>query len=167
MQLIDETWKPVIGYEKWYEVSNLGRVRSLRVRNKHVDRPRTTPLILKFNITSTGYLAVSLRGDCPKHPSVHALVARAFIGPCPKGLEIDHINRDRKDNRVSNLRYVSRFDNHANTEGASKPKLSKNDVRFIRCFLKLGCTNRQISMFYDINERTISKIKHSRRYVSA
>lgn len=60
-----------------------------------------------------GYMRVNTN---KKNYRVHRLVAEAFIQyPIPKGLEIDHINRIRHDNRLENIRIVSRFDNHRNT----------------------------------------------------
>lgn len=44
--------------------------------------------------------------------SFHRVIAEAFLGPCPKGYEVDHINNDRKDNRLINLRYISKSENN-------------------------------------------------------
>lgn len=58
------------------------------------------------------YLAVSVNY---KHHYVHRLVLETFVGPCPEGMECDHVNRDRSDNRLQNLRWVTSVDNHRNT----------------------------------------------------
>lgn len=59
-----------------------------------------------------GYIAVCVNY---KNYSVHRLVLETFVGPCPEGYEADHRNRDRSDNRLSNLRYVTRAENQRNT----------------------------------------------------
>jgi len=113
----DETWVSVAGYEGIYEVSDLGRVRS-------VDRVSMSSLresqaikgrLLKAGIAGTGYLTVSLcKEGKPRTHTVHELVARAFIGPRPEGADIDHIDSSRRNNLPSNLRYASHEANMRN-----------------------------------------------------
>jgi len=105
---INETWKPIKGYEKRYSVSNRGRVRSDAV-SQYV----RTGYILKGFINWLGYHFVTLHNDHRKknHFSVHSLVAAAFIGPRPPGKEINHINNNRSDNHASNLEYVTHKEN--------------------------------------------------------
>lgn len=93
-----EYWKPVIGYEGFYEVSSLGRVRNRKGK------------VLKSDLRlKTGYRYVVLCVDKKKfHANIHRLVAKAFI-PNPDGLPIiNHINEDRADNRVENLEWCDR-----------------------------------------------------------
>ena len=59
-----------------------------------------------------GYMYVCIKG---KTYAVHRLVMEAFYGPCPEGMEVDHRNKRRDDNRVENLRYCSRVENAHNT----------------------------------------------------
>ena len=102
---VTEEWKPVPGYEGRYEVSDLGRVRSLQ----HCWGPRPTPHLLKPGIASTGYPTVALgRGNTKQ---VHALVLSAFVGPCPPGQECRHKNGVRSDPRLVNLEYGTRAQN--------------------------------------------------------
>lgn len=62
--------------------------------------------------TCKDYLLVGIKRDGRRTSiSVHRLVALAFIGPCPDGYEVDHINNVRDDNRVENLQYLTRRDN--------------------------------------------------------
>lgn len=92
-------WKQIQGYEN-YEVSNEGQVRN-----------RKTGKILKPVKNSTGYLQVTLCKNKRKNYSIHRLVAEAFI-PNPHGYDtVDHINYDKTDNRVENLRWMSRSNN--------------------------------------------------------
>lgn len=98
-----EEWRPVVGYEGRYEVSNLGRVRTVprQGRRKFIPgKPR------KLSELSTGYLNVQLcDGSSVKNHLVHRLVLSAFVGPCPNGMMACHGDGNRKNNHVSNLRW--------------------------------------------------------------
>lgn len=99
-----ELWRPVVGWEGLYEVSDQGRVRSL---------PRTTTKgrVLKLRLAE-GYPAVSLSKEAVvRTRKVHKLVIEAFIGPCPEGLEVRHLNGVSTDARLLNLRYGTRSEN--------------------------------------------------------
>lgn len=98
-----ETWKPVVGYEGLYEVSDWGRVKSVG---------RGKERILKLTPNTLGYLQVSLhKNGEQKTCKVHQLVMRAFVGECPDGYEVDHYDWDRKNNRLNNLRYIPAKEN--------------------------------------------------------
>ena len=99
-----EVWKDVVGYEGYYQVSDQGRVRSLdRVsfgRNMSGRGLRPAPT------SKYGHLSVSLsREGIRKTSLVHQLVAVAFIGPCPPGLEVLHGPSGVGDNSAGNLSY--------------------------------------------------------------
>ena len=94
-------WKPVVGFEEHYLVSDSGQVWSLR-RHK----------VLKPKIDRYGYevVGLSINGKI-YHRTVHRLVAQAFI-PNPNNLPtVNHINEDKTDNRVINLEWASIADN--------------------------------------------------------
>ena len=103
-------WRPVVGYEQQYLVSNLGDV--LRVKGRvHVMRAWKHPC---------GYLAIRLRRPGVTNLMlVHRVVAEAFIGPRPDGYEVNHLDGVKTNNFVSNLEYVTRSENmkHANALG--------------------------------------------------
>lgn len=96
-----EFWKDIKGYEGLYQVSNIGQVKSLR-RNK----------ILKPAPDDKGYLTVGLhKNKKQKTFRIHRLVAEAFLPNEEELPEVDHINRDRADNRVCNLQWISHIEN--------------------------------------------------------
>lgn len=111
---MSETWKPVPDYEGWYEVSDLGRVRS--VDRVATNRPgvviRCRGVLLRPRVNTTGYLEVTLqRNGTRRHVGIHRLVLAAFVGPCPEGMEGCHGDGDKENNAVSNLRWDTRSAN--------------------------------------------------------
>ena len=124
---MEEIWKDVPDYEGLYQVSNLGRVRSLPkvwisayggVR-KHNGK------IMKLQMNKFGYFSIRFfKNGIGKTMRVHQLVAMAFLGhkPCGYKLVIDHINDNPSDNRVENLQIVTvRFNTHK-TQGKYSSK---------------------------------------------
>jgi len=110
-----ENWKDVVGYEGMYQVSDLGRVRSLdRVVNDCVGRTRRSKgRVLTPGVMSSGYLLVVLCVTSTQTSHlVHRLVASAFLGPCPEGHEVRHGPTGKHDNRAKNLQYGTRSDNY-------------------------------------------------------
>lgn len=104
MRIVREIWKPIKGYEGLYEVSNLGRVKSL-------SRQRVRETIMKPEYNK-GYLRVTLSKDNHKrHWFVHRLVAEAFIPNNNKLPYVNHINEDSTDNRSSNLEWCTHLYN--------------------------------------------------------
>lgn len=105
-----EEWRPCKGYEGFYEVSNMGRVRSIAVYSAKYGKviERKTPRLHKLETSRDGYkrLTLSMYGD-HKHWFVHRLVALAFI-PNPENLPfINHKDEDTKNNNVSNLEWCT------------------------------------------------------------
>lgn len=112
---MSEVWRPVVGYEEFYEVSNQGRVRSLdRIDSKGgLRRGR----VLKFRTDDKGagysYIQMSANGK-PAKRNVHVLVLEAFVGPRPSPLhEACHLDGDKGNAALSNLRWDTRQGNWA------------------------------------------------------
>ncbi|TWH05093.1 HNH endonuclease [Rhodococcus rhodochrous J45] len=109
-----ENWKPVPEWSDLYEVSDLGRVRSLDrlVRGNAGSSYRKPGRILRPAVDSHGYPQVQLcrDGKCRSY-GLHRLVLLAFVGPRPDGLEIRHLNGVRSDCRLANIEYATRVIN--------------------------------------------------------
>lgn len=107
---MDERWLAIPGYEGIYEVSDAGRVRGLNRITPSGRRWRGR--LMKSATDRRGYPSVMLFDTKFKRFSVHCLVLAAFVGPRPIGMEGCHNNGVRTDNRVGNLRWDTRRNNH-------------------------------------------------------
>lgn len=166
----EEIWKDILGYEGYYQVSNLGRVKALR-------RKKATRwgnyFWLKETIKSPypqedGYLQIGLSKDGKKtNFLLHRLVGLAFI-PGDTSLEINHIDFDRKNCRADNLEWETRQGNveHSYSNGrysqkaqrGVKTKLSVSDVVAIRTARGL-ITHEELSKKYGVSVGSISCIQ--------
>ena len=125
--MTEEIWKDIEGYEGLYQISNLGRVKSLKhiiVRNNGVKQTFQEKILKTPLCKKTGYPMVCLwfMGK-EKRYSVHRLIAQAFIPNPENKPEINHINTIRNDNRIENLEWVTRTENMNNP--LTKKNLSK------------------------------------------
>ncbi len=108
-----EVWKAIPKYEGIYEASNLGKIRSLRFRNRVLEKSLDIPRILKQSNGPQGYLVIRLsKNNIQTMYRVHRLVLKTFI-PGFDHLEVNHKNLKRSDNRLSNLEWVTAKQNSA------------------------------------------------------
>ena len=102
-------WKPILGYEDCYQISNDGLVARTMTYGT-APRPRWKPVAQR--IKRDGYVTYHLcRNGTRKDARAHRLVWEAFNGPIAHGLEINHKNGIKTDNRLVNLEVVSRSEN--------------------------------------------------------
>lgn len=174
----NEEWRDVVGFEGSYQVSNLGRVRSVDriVRGRSNCTRHIKGKVLRPADNSSGYLICGLtrHNEQSMHP-VHRLVAHAFLGPRPKGFEVNHKDGHKPNNVDTNLEYVSRSDNlkHAfrlglnSTRGErnGRSKLSGKDVADIRRLYNSGrYTFSQLAKVYGVATSTISHAYRGRNW---
>lgn len=135
-----ECWRPVVGFEKWYEISCRGRVKT-----HHTIGRRCLTGMLAAQPNTKGYLRVCLSdGARTVTRVVHRLVLEAFGGSSPSpAYQCNHKNAIKTDNRIDNLEWVTGQENvdHSMANGLWKPHLGENhgraklteaDVRTIR-----------------------------------
>ena len=111
---MNEKWKPVVGYEGFYEVSDTGKIKTLgRTIQQKDGRTRTIKSkVMKDRTNNRGYHIISLNtGNSKKDHLVHRLVAMAFL-PNPDNLEqVNHIDGNKDNNSVSNLEWCDQTHN--------------------------------------------------------
>lgn len=175
---MSETWRPVVGWEGLYEVSDLGRVRSLdrivemnsrwggTIKRLHPGR------VLKLQKCSVapdfprGYWEVQLARDGnAQHARVHVLVLTAFVGPKPEGMEARHLNGNPHDSRAANLMWGSKKDNQTDKErhgtvlrGDKAPwtKLTASRLAQARFLLGHGRLLKDVASRLGVHEKTLS-----------
>lgn len=146
-----ERWKVISGGR--YEVSDFGTVRLIKqYRNKPAG-------FILSGFDKYGYPRVYL-GPEIKHVKVHALVAAAFIGERPIGMEVNHRDGNKKNNHWTNLEYVTHQQNmsHAGRIGllggegyGPTPKLTKKIVEEIRRLHANGVSSKRLGIFYGVH----------------
>ena len=166
-KVVKEYWRPVVGYEEYYEVSNTGYIR--RKQTKKILKPRV----------SNGYNMVDLRVNCDRrYHRVHRLVAHAFIGDPPTTKhEVRHFDGDKQNNCRSNLSWGTRKENeedkirHSKTNRGQRngrSKLTLDQVKEIRQLLKQdNLLQRQIAKMFGVTRMTISDIKGKRSWANS
>lgn len=148
-------WLDVVGYDGRYEVNDEGQVR--RTSDGYVLRPHTVV---------GGYLRVTLSGGSQRNVLVHCLIAAAFLGPRPEGMEVDHVDGNTYNNKVSNLRYLTPSDNvraafasgrrrPARGEAHASARLTEGMIHSIR---RSSHSRAQLARTYGVNKTTIDRI---------
>ena len=161
-----ETWKNIKGYEGLYQVSNMGRVKSLERKVRHGRTVKER--ILKPYMDRGGYLLVRLcAGGKKKTLKVHRLVCEAFHDNPDNKSDVNHINEDKTDNRASNLEWSTRRENlnHGTRNERSAKALSKPicqytlDEKIVKTWASLTEVKRQTGF----GQSNISEVANGNR----
>jgi len=166
-----EIWKDIPEYEQLYKVSNLGNIKSLIGRYK-----KDKEFILKNIKNKNGYLQVNLcKNKIKKIYTVHSLVLKSFCGKKPYGMETRHLDGNRHNNKLDNLKWGTKSENQLDkkshgtftlppkndTKGSKNgyAKLNENQVKIIKKLLNYGILNQmQIAEIFKISNHTICSI---------
>jgi hypothetical protein len=169
-----ETWKKIIGFEGYYEVSNLGRIRSLdrTINNKRWGKSQLKGKILstKRRVGHPQYVGAILYNKLgqKKQIAVHRVVAEAFI-PNPLGKpQVNHIDHNPLNNNVNNLEWVTPSENIKKSfefgqrkiiKGAKhhNTKLSNLDYQAIKLLHNMGYGYDKLSNMFGVTRSTIKK----------
>lgn len=146
-----EIWKDIKNYEGHYQVSNCGNVRSIK---------KSTPITLKqFISKQVDYYAVGLwLNGKSTIIRTHTLVAEAFLGARPHKYVVDHIDQNKHNNHIDNLRYVTYSQNHMNksfmsnsTTGTIGVSIETRTGRY-RSHIKINGKQKHLGYFDNIED---------------
>lgn len=153
-----EEWRPI--YIGLYEASNKGRVR--RINSVH------GPTLKQYKEASGYYTVRPCIDGKATTKLVHRLVAEAFLGPCPKGYQVNHIDGDKGNNVPKNLEYLTPEENikhgirtgliphHGEDNGSSK--LTADNILSISKMRGKGKSVKEIAKKFKVDRTTISGI---------
>lgn len=172
-----ETWKAVLGFSDYYEVSDLGRVRSIDREVIQISpwgapmRRRLRGKILAPGLDREGYLLVNLSFRNGQHTrKVAHLVLEAFVGECPAGLQGCHNDGIRVNNRLENLRWDTPLGNEADKlkhgtrvygERQGRARLTRQQIQEIRSSRLPGI---EIDKAYEISPSHVSNIRNRKTW---
>ena len=151
-------WKPVVGYENCYEVSNDGEVKSLLRKQIGINRVTKEKILKLSNVN--GYKYVGLKKDgISKMEIVHRLVAMAFIPNLQNKPFINHLDGNKTNNNVNNLAWSTNKENQLHsyrvlgTKGIKKCNMDKTSKPVVQIDIK---TNKEIKKWNSIVEAKTS-----------
>lgn len=161
----EERWEDIPGYEGYYQVSNTGLVKRITGgKGAQIGR-----VLKPVNFIGYSEVGLSVNGKIRRY-RIHNLVMLAFVG-IPNGLEVNHINGIRNDNRLENLEYVTHRQNiiHARDiiktlnpprgEASKSSKLTNEQVREIRkLYIPYVMGMQRLAKIYGVAPQTISSI---------
>jgi len=161
--------KYVKGFNKFYCISDNGRVWSRYIRGSDNSKRKGKWRRLKFIKQSSGHLMVGLYLDGKQYRRfVHSLVLETFIGPCPKKLECRHLDGNPANNKIENLKWDTHKENmedrvsHGTSnrgERCGTSKLTKNKIIEIRrLYFTKKYTQRKLAKIFDVTQQHISDI---------
>lgn len=159
MKETEEIWKPILGFEGMYEISNLGHVKSLArmvpTGNKGGFR-KIEGRILPQRINRSGYYTVNLnKHSITKCKFVHRLIAEAFI-PNPENKPfIDHINTVRTDNRIENIKWATAKENSNNELTKKRVNISTHTKEVTRKKLDTLKKNGRYNAPHGVDQYTL------------
>ena len=176
-----EEWRAVIGWEDLYQVSSLGRVRSLDRLSRFIKSGRPITRKLKGKILRQykhkhrgGYPTVGLHRDGEQITHfVHRLVCEAFHGPRPAGADVAHADGNTANSHADNLRWATRRENMADTiihgtraagERHGNSKLTARNIIEIRSAKNVS--QRKLAAQYGVVQSCVANILAGRRWAN-
>ena len=164
-----EEWRDVVGFEGSYQVSSLGKVRSVPRQRRHwrggtMIRPGR---VLKLRASDNRVTAGLILPHCKVYPYLVArLVLEAFVGPCPEGMECCHEDDNFRNNCLGNLRWDTHLNNLKDRDRngrtargdrhGSRSRLTDDQFTKVRELLSSGYSQRRVARMFGVSNCCIS-----------
>jgi len=169
---MEEVWKPVVGYEGLYEISNFGRLRSLDkpmtvYRGGKYIRPGKLLTAKVSTHTPPRHITELYRDGKGRWHSIHRLVLLAFVGPAPEGTVACHNDGNPSNNSIANLRWDTPRANAADSvkhgtkvrgEKHWAAKTTEGCVQRMFDLRRMGCTFTAIGKWLNMSRAQVSQI---------
>lgn len=168
-----EIWRDIQNYEGQYQISSFGRVKSLaRIVDYGHQKVNRKEVIMSIRLDRGGYQYLNLGKDGKKKTfKVHRLVAEAFLPPINSKNHVDHIDGNKENNFLNNLRWCDHQENiefawglglYNNVIGSKNHQsvLSEEQVLTIKKLIKEGTKNRHLVKMFNVKLSVIEKIKY-------
>lgn len=167
-EVTPEQWLPIPGFVGFYEASSLGRIRSL-------PRKCCRGQVLNPSVMPNGYLSVAPSvHNIQTRDYVHRFIAATFLGPCPEGQEVRHLDGDPANNRRSNLAYGTHEENmqdmvrHGRTIAGTRHPFTKlkddADIVAIKVAWQQGERGVDLAARYGTSPAAISRLVKGHTY---
>lgn len=175
----NEEWRDILEYENYYQVSSFGRIRSVErdvLRKDGIWQHCKSYILIPFQGTTCNYLSIQLcKNNVTKKFLIHRLVAIAFLGLVRGyGLEVNHKDGNRHNNRLDNLELVSHQENIDHSiahnlkndygEKSTNAKLTNKQASEIRDKWMKGMLQVDLAEMYGVAKQTICNIVHNKTY---
>lgn len=170
-ELLNEEWRDVSGYEGMYQVSNLGRLKSLEryVRHSANNISLKKEHIFNVGISNKSLIAILSKEGTSKGYLIYRLVAKAFIPNPENKPEVNHIDGNRMNNKVTNLEWATRSENekhaydtglYVSRKGENHPmsKITRNDILKMYDLFNAGNSKKQIAEIFNISYSHVCRI---------
>ena len=166
-----EVWKDLYGWEAYYEVSDHGRIRSkVRPRKPHrglIPRKQRGGKIVKHIFNDRKYPCVNLTGGGKRTQYlVHLAVMRSFFGPAPEGMETCHNDGNPANTHISNFRYDTRKNNHADkilhgrAQRGENNGLARLTTEYVLKLRSRELTEQQVMAELGVSKGCVNKAKY-------
>lgn len=152
---MSKEWRVIPGYPD-YKVSSEGEIISMKFGKER---------LLNYGKDTAGYYQANLyRNGIQKTMNAHKVVASAFLGECPEGLIVRHLDDDKSNNHVSNLAYGTHKQNGEDAVRNGKypkgeahyfSKLTETDVKLIKALRTFGWTHKFIGEIMSVSRRNV------------
>lgn len=164
---VEEIWLPAVGYEGYYEVSNMGNVRSLgRITNFGNQKKLVKGRVLKIKMRKAGYYPAAMFSvdNVITTVMIHRVVAQAFHPNPENKRTVNHIDGNKKNNRADNLQWATTSENNLHAHDTGLMNIRKLTVEQVKEIRQSSLTDIQLGKLYGVRQGNIWNIRQRKSW---